>query len=100
MHLMQPPAPNSPPKTTNLLELAIYEFEQKAKSYYANLAKNAPLDETIEAKNARIHQEKVDFAHLNSERTRIRQYAAIQESLRMYMENNETAILHLFYKIL
>jgi hypothetical protein len=89
MKIEQPPAPNSRPKTTNLLELAIYDFEQKAKKYHSDLAKNAPANETPEEKAARIEQRKADFAHLKSERTRIRQFAGIQASLEQYKKNNK-----------
>ncbi len=88
MKIEQPPAPNSRPKTTNLLELAIYDFEQKAEKYHASLAKRVQKDETPEIKAARIRQREIDFAHLNSERIRIKQFADIQADLEKYKKKN------------
>ena len=89
MRIEQPPAPNSRPKTTNPLALAIYDFEQKAKAFYDEQAFNAPTDETPEARKARENLREMDFAHLKSERTRIRQFAAIQATLEQYKKTNQ-----------
>lgn len=88
MKIEQPPAPNSRPKATNLLELAIYDFEQKAEKYHASLAKSVQKDETPEAKAVRVRQREIDFTHLNSERIRIKQFAGIQAVLEKYKKTN------------
>ena len=88
MKIEQPAAPNSRPKTTNLLALAIYDFEQKAKAFHNEQACSAPKNETPEARKARDNQRKADFAHLQCERTRIRQFAAIQATLEQYKKDN------------
>lgn len=88
MKVEQPAAPNSRPKTTNLLALAIYDFEQKAKAFHNEQACSAPKNETPEARKARDNQRKADFAHLQCERTRIRQFAAIQATLEQYKKDN------------
>lgn len=89
MRIEQPPAPNSRPKTTNPLALAIYDFEQKAKKFHDKQALNAPENETPEARKARENRREVDFAHLKSERTRIRQFATIQAELELYKKTNQ-----------
>ena len=89
MKIEQPAAPNSRPKTTNLLALAIYDFEQKAKAFHNEQACGAPKNETPEARKARDNRCKADLAHLQSERTRIRQFAAIQATLEQYKKDNQ-----------
>ncbi|WP_250460300.1 AHH domain-containing protein [Microbulbifer litoralis] len=88
--LLQPPAPNAPPKAPSPLELAIYQFEQKCQEYHLGKAKAAPNDETPEqakARNAAFHR---DWEHLQSERTRIVALTQIQAELEQYRESNKS----------
>ncbi|MCX2834475.1 AHH domain-containing protein [Microbulbifer thermotolerans] len=84
--VQQPPAPNAPPKAPNPLELAIYEFEKKAREYHQSLAQKAPKDETPEQTAARRAALQRDLDHLKSERTRIVHMTQIQRQLEEYRE--------------
>ncbi|WKT59940.1 AHH domain-containing protein [Microbulbifer thermotolerans] len=80
----QPPAPNSPPKAPTPLELAIYEFEKRAKAYHQRLAESAPPDESPSQAKAREAACQRDLEHLECERTRIRALVQIQAQLEQY----------------
>ncbi|WP_236559619.1 AHH domain-containing protein [Colwellia sp. 20A7] len=73
-----PTRPNDP----SPLELAIFNYELKAKNYH---------NQRIKKNNSKDIQEKMkrDFEHLQREKTRITGHVLAQESLNIYRENNE-----------
>jgi hypothetical protein len=75
------PHPTRPDDPTPL-ELAIYNYELKAKAYHnQRIKKNNNKDVQVKMKR--------DFEHLQREKTRITSYVFVQESLNHYRQNNE-----------
>ncbi|XQW86705.1 AHH domain-containing protein [Thalassotalea piscium] len=77
-----PTRPNDPTP----LELAIFNYELKAKEYH---------NQRIKKNNSKDVQDKMkrDFEHLQREKERITGHVKIQESLRVYRKNNADADL-------
>lgn len=74
--LHQYPQPSRPAEPTPL-EMAIYNFELKAKAHYDN-------------KSANKEKLNRDFEHLQKEKTRLLSVVIAQESLSQYRQRNET----------
>lgn len=76
------PQPNRP-SNPSLLELAIYNFELKAKSYYDAKQKSDGSEQLTK----RLNQ---DYNHLQREKRRIESVAIAQNHLQQYRSDNET----------
>jgi A nuclease family of the HNH/ENDO VII superfamily with conserved AHH len=87
MRIIQPDAPNSPPKSPCPLELAIYQFEQKAKGYHqlkTNSCDNLSANKRAELDN----QLECNLRHLKSERERISILSKLQANLESYRKSS------------
>ncbi|SBS36563.1 hypothetical protein MSP8887_02633 [Marinomonas spartinae] len=79
-HYPQPERPSDPTP----LEMAIYNYELKAKAFYDKKARLGDAKEADVTK--RLNQ---DYKHLEQERNRLEYITVIQEALEKYRENSE-----------
>lgn len=84
MKFQQPPAPNSPPKEANALELAIYNYEQRAHSFHSKRHTLAKKNETAEQREARIKEWNSIRRHLNNEKAKIKLLSKLEQKLELY----------------
>lgn len=74
------------PDNPSALELAIYNYEIKAKDYHNQRIKKSD-NKDVQLKMKR------DFEHLQREKTRITSHVFVQESLNTYRDNNKISEL-------
>lgn len=85
----QPRSPGAPPKSPTPLELAIYEYEQKAAAAHKAQLRakaNKPCPET----DRLLKKAECDIAALQVERNRLLCLAQIQAGLELYRSDNKT----------
>ncbi|MPW29940.1 hypothetical protein F9L16_13175 [Agarivorans sp. B2Z047] len=79
------------PSNPNALELAIYQFELKAKKFHD--AKLAGVPASSEEEKALLEKMTRDYEHLEAEKSRITGLVIAQESLKAYREACSSASL-------
>ena len=86
LNIPKPERPNNP----SPLELAIYNYEVKAREFHIEKAKIATDDEPASGKKLRILKSERDWEHLRLERRKIAAHIMLQEELVEYRTSNKS----------
>lgn len=84
MKFQQPPAPNTPPKEANELEMAVYQYQVKAHEFHTKRHQAAPANETKQQREKRIAEWEEIRAHLEDQRMKVNMLADLEKKLEDY----------------